>query len=58
MIADRTGVRDLKRLKKLVAHGRLHVRWGHSRLGRAGSESGHVRCAVESGSQFRALATW
>jgi transposase len=31
---------------------------GHSRLGRAGSESGHVRCAAKSGSQFRALATW
>ena len=27
---------------------------GHSRLGRAGSESGHVRCAAESGSQFSA----
>jgi len=29
---------------------------GHSRPGRPSSKSGHVRCAAESGSKFRALA--
>jgi hypothetical protein len=29
---------------------------GHSRPGRAGDKSGHVRYAAESGSQFRTLA--
>jgi hypothetical protein len=29
--------------------------WGHSRLGRASSKSGHVRYAAESGSKFSAL---
>ena len=29
---------------------------GHSRPGRWGSKSGHVRYAAESGSKFRALA--
>jgi hypothetical protein len=30
---------------------------GQSRPGRAGSKSGHVSCAAESGNKFRALAT-
>jgi len=30
--------------------------WGRSRLGRANSKPGHVGCALETGSKFRALA--